>query len=96
VSITEQTGDQRNHRRDDRRGGDDMGLARPRPPRPTARVTLAQMRERAGVPLGDLATQAGVSISTLRTFETGIPDLAPAVYAHTIATLETLKARSPR
>jgi predicted transcriptional regulator len=73
-----------------------MGLARPRPPRPTARVTLAQMRERAGVPLGDLAAQAGVSISTLRKFETGIPDLAPATYAHTIAALETLKARSPR
>jgi transcriptional regulator with XRE-family HTH domain len=54
------------------------------------------MRERAGVPLGDLAAQAGVSISTLRKFETGIPDLAPATYAHTIAALETLKARSPR
>jgi len=82
--------------RDDGRGDGDVGLARPWPPTPTARVTLRQMRERAGVPLGDLATQAGVSIPTLRMFETGIPDLAPATYAHTIAALEALKARSPR
>jgi len=54
------------------------------------------MRERAGVPLGDLAAQAGVSISTLRKFETGVPELAPATYAHTIAALEALTARSPR
>jgi predicted transcriptional regulator len=52
------------------------------------------MRERAGVPLGDLAAQAGVSISTLRKFETGVPDLAPAIYAHTIAALEALITRS--
>jgi predicted transcriptional regulator len=54
------------------------------------------MRERAGVRLGDLAAQAGVSISTLRKFETGIPDLAPATYAHAVAALEALKGRSPR
>jgi Helix-turn-helix. len=51
------------------------------------------MRERAGIPLGDLAAQAGVSNSTLRKFETGIPDLAPATYAHTIAALKALIAR---
>jgi predicted transcriptional regulator len=55
---------------------------------------MRQMRERAGVLLGDLAAQAGVSICTLRKFETGVPDLAPATYAHTIAALEALKARS--
>jgi predicted transcriptional regulator len=54
------------------------------------------MRERAGVPLGALAAQAGISNSTLRKFETGVPDLAPATYADTIAALEALKARSPR
>lgn len=69
-------------------------MARPTPPKPTARVTLRQIREQAGVPLGDLAAQAGVSVSTLRKFETGIPDLAPATYAHTIAALQTLKSRS--
>jgi hypothetical protein len=54
------------------------------------------MRVRAGVPLGDLAAQTGVSISTLRKFETGIPELAPATYANTVAALEALKAGSPR
>jgi DNA-binding transcriptional regulator YiaG len=94
VSIIDQTGDQWDHQRDDRRDGEGLDLARPRPPTPTARVTLRQMRERAGVSLGDLAAQAGVSISTLRKFETGVPDLAPATYAHTIAALEALIARS--
>ena len=96
MSIIDQTGDQQDHHRDNRRSCDDVGLARLRPPTPTARVTLRQMRERAGVPLGDLAAQAGVSISTLRKFETGVPELAPATYAHTIAALEALTARSPR
>jgi hypothetical protein len=95
VSTFDQTGDQRDHHRDNR-PGDGVGLARPRPPTPTRRVTLRQMRERAGVPLGDLAAQAEVSICTLRKFETGVPDLAPATYAHTIAALEALKARSAR
>ena len=40
------------------------------------------MRERAGVPLGDLAAQAGVCISTLRKFETGVPDLASHLRPH--------------
>ena len=71
-----------------------MGLARPRPAEPTGRLTLRQIREQAGVPLRDLAAQSGVSISTLRKFETGIPDLAPATYAHTITALQALKSRS--
>jgi hypothetical protein len=95
VSTFDQTGDQRDHHRDNR-PGDGVGLARPRPPKATARVTLRRMCERAGVPLGDLAAQAGVSICSLRKFETGVPDLAPATYAHTIAALEALKARSAR
>jgi DNA-binding XRE family transcriptional regulator len=95
VSIIDQTGDQWDHHRDNRRG-DGVGLAIPRPPKATARVTLGQMRERAGVLLGDLAARAGVSVCTLRKFETGVPDLAPATYAHTIAALEALKARSAR
>ena len=94
MSIIDQTGDQWDHHRDDRRDGEGVDLARPRPPTPTARVTLRQMRKRAGVSLGDLAAQAGVSISTLRKFETGVPELAPATYAHTIAALEALIARS--
>jgi DNA-binding transcriptional regulator YiaG len=94
VTSTHQTGDQRDHHRDTRRDGEGVDLAKPRPPTPTRRVTLRQMRERAGVPLGDLAAQAGVSISTLRKFETGVPDLAPATYAHTIAALEALITRS--
>jgi len=52
------------------------------------------MREGAGVSLGDLAAQAGVSISTLRKFETGIPDLAPGTYAHSVAALQALIATS--
>jgi len=95
VSINYHTGAQRDHRQDNRRGGDGVGPAKPRPLKPTRRVTLRQLRERAGVRLGNLAAQAGVSISTLRKFETGIPDLAPATYAHAVAALETLKARSP-
>ena len=73
-----------------------MGLARPSPPTPNARVTLRAMRERAGVPLGDLAAHVEVSVSTLRKFEAGVPGLAPATYAHMVAALEALKARSPR
>ena len=73
-----------------------MGLARPSPPTPTARVTLRAMRERAGVPLWALAAQAGVSVSTLRKFEVGVPGLAPSTYAHMVAALEALQARSPR
>ena len=96
MSIIDQTGDQRDHHPDTWRDGEGADLAKPKPPAPTRRVTLRQMRERAGVPLGDLAAQAGVSISTPRKFETGIPDLAPAIYAHTIAALEALKARSAR
>jgi len=96
VSVIDQTGDQRDHRRGDRADGEGVDLARLSPPIATERVTLRQMREQAGVALGDLAAQAGVSISTLRRFETGVPDLAPGVYAHTIAALELLKARSPR
>lgn len=94
MTSMHQTGDQRDHHRDNRRGGDGAGIVRPRPPKPTARVTLRQMREQAGIPLGDLAAQAEVSISTLRKFETGIPDLAPATYAHTIAALKAVIARS--
>ena len=96
MSIIVQTGDRRDQHHVNRRGSDDESLAKPRPPKPTRRVTLRQMRERAGVRLGDLAAQAGVSISTLRKFETGIPDLAPATYAHAVAALEALKGRSPR
>ena len=54
------------------------------------------MRERAGVPLWALAAQAGVSVSTLRKFEVGVPGLAPSTYAHMVAALEALQARSPR
>jgi DNA-binding XRE family transcriptional regulator len=89
------TGDQRDHREDNRHGGDGLGPAKPSALKPTGRVTLRQLRERAGVRLGDLAAQAGVSIATLSKFETGIPDLAPATYAHAVAALETLKGRSP-
>jgi len=94
VSIVDQRGDQRDHHQEGR-CGDGAGLARPGPPTSTARLTLRQMRERAGVSLGDLAAQAGVSISTLRKFETGIPDLAPGTYAHSIAALQALIATSP-
>ena len=86
----DQTGDQPGHHPEDRGGGEGVDLARPGPPAATARLTLRQMRERAGVPPGDLAAQAGVSIS-----EIGVPDLAPAVYAHAIAALEVIKARPP-
>jgi DNA-binding transcriptional regulator YiaG len=95
VSIIDQTGDRPEQHQDNRRGSEDVSPAKPRPSKPTRRVTLRQMRERAGVRLGDLAAQAGVSISTLRRFETGIPDLAPATYTHAVATLEALKGRSP-
>jgi DNA-binding transcriptional regulator YiaG len=96
VSSVDQTGDPQDHDLDTGRHGEGVEIAKPRPPTPTARVTLRQMRERAGVPLGDLAAQTGVSISTLRKFETCIPELAPATYAHTVAALEALKAGSPR
>ena len=96
MSTNNPTGDQQDHHRDNLLGDGDVGLARPSAPTPTVRVTLPQMRERAGVPLGALAAQAGISNSTLRKFETGVPDLAPATYADTIAALEALKARSPR
>ena len=91
MSIIDHSGD---HHRDNLCGVDGGGSAIPRPPKPTVRVTLRQMREQAGVPLGDLAARAGVSICTLRKFETGVPDLVPATYAHTIAALESLKVRS--
>jgi hypothetical protein len=89
------TGDQPDHRQDNRRGGDGVRPAKPRALKATGRVTLRQLLERAGVRLGDLAAQAGVCIATLRKFETGVPDLAPATYAHAVAALEALKGRSP-
>ena len=100
MSTIDQTGDQRDHQRDHQRdnrgGGEGVGLAIPRPPTPAVRITLRQMRERAGVLRGDLAAQAGVSVCTLGKFETGVPDLAPATYADTIGALEALRARSSR
>jgi len=51
------------------------------------------MREQAGIPLEELASQVGVSTSTLSEFETGIPDLAPATYADTVGALAVLIAR---
>jgi len=38
--------------------------------------------------------ESGLLGRVLRKSETGVPDLAPAIYAHTIAALEALKARS--
>ena len=92
-NIMRETGNQRDDHRDNQHGGNGVGMVRPVPPRPTRRVTLRQMREQASIPLGELASQAGVSTSTLRIFETGIPDLAPATYAHTIAALAVLIAK---
>jgi DNA-binding XRE family transcriptional regulator len=88
-----ETGNQRNDHRDNRHSGNGVGKVKPVPPKPTTRLTLRQMREKAGIPLGELASQAGVSTSTLRMFENGIPDLAPATYAHSIAALAALIAR---
>ena len=95
VNASQQPGGQPDRDRPHLGGGGGVGPARPGPPKRSARVTLRQMRERAGVALGDLAAQAGVSVSTLRKFETGIPDLAPATYARAIAALQALIARSP-
>jgi DNA-binding XRE family transcriptional regulator len=91
VTIMHGPGGQRDQHRDNQRG-DGVGVVRPMSHRPTARVTLRQMREQAGIPLAELAARAGVSISTLRKFEAGIPDLATATYAHTISALEALAA----
>jgi DNA-binding XRE family transcriptional regulator len=94
MPIMHLSGNKQGHHREDRRGGSSEALTRPASLRPTGRVTLRQMRERAGVPLRDLAKRVGVSTSTLRKFEAGIPDLAPATYAHTVAALQDLDARS--
>jgi len=88
-----ETGDQRQDHRDNRHGGDGANRVIPVPPNPAARATLRQMREQAGISLEELASQAGVSTSTLRMFETGIPDLAPATYADTVGALAVLIAR---
>jgi len=88
-----ETGDQRQDHRDNRHGGNSANMLRPVPPKPSARVTLRQMREQAGIPLEELASQVGVSTSTLSEFETGIPDLAPATYADTVGALAVLIAR---
>jgi hypothetical protein len=40
VSVIDKTGDQRDHRRDDRADGEGVDLARLRAPTATARVTL--------------------------------------------------------
>lgn len=88
-----ETGDQRQDHRDNRHGGDGANRVIPVPPNLAARVTLRQMREQAGISLEELASQVGVSTSTLRMFETGIPDLAPATYADTVGALAVLIAR---
>ena len=96
MSTNNPTKGQGDHHRESWRGGGDVGLARPSPPTPNTRVTLRAMRERAGVPLGDRAARVGVSVSTLRKFEVGVPGMAPSTYAHMVAALEALQARSPR